>query len=514
MPSSRILKTASFKLAAAYVVLFGVSVAVLGAIIYFTATAALDRQERTRLQSEAQALRAEYRRDGLEEMMEEIRARARSRTAGGLDYTVLDGAGARLFGNIPGFGLHPGWTRVKGPPDGHEPSGGREPLLVYSMRLTPNLWLEVGDDVGKELMAGRAIMAASGWVLLVVVTLAIAGGVLLSASFLARIDVITRTAEAIIEGDIERRVPMRGVDDDLDRLAGTLNRMLDRISSLLSALHQVSRHIAHDLRTPLGRLRQGLDEARRIAVTPADYERAIEGAIGETDQILHTFAALLRIAQIESGTRRLGFRRVDLSALATQIGQSYVPVAEDAGKQLDINIAPDVAVEGDRELIVQLLVNLVENSLRHTQDGARVEISVGKRNGVPLLSVSDDGPGIPADERKRVQGRYYRMERSRSGEGFGLGLSLVAAVADLHRAELNFEDRTPGLSVNLLFALRGNNPRAEPAQQADNGKQSAWRFARYLAGAIAETFRSRFGIIASFVGMNHRAPPADDRRRV
>ena len=514
MHSSRILKTASFKLAAAYVVLFGVSVAVLGAIIYFTATAALDRQERTRLQSEAQALRAEYRRDGLQEMMEEIRARARSRTAGGLDYTVLNGSGARLFGNIPRFGLHSGWTRVKGPPDGDEPSGRGEPLLVYSMQLTPNLWLEVGDDVGRELMAGRAIMAASGWVLLVVVTLAIVGGVLLSASFLARIDVITRTAEAIIEGDIERRVPMRGVDDDLDRLAGTLNRMLDRISSLLSALHQVSRHIAHDLRTPLGRLRQGLDEARRIAVTPAEYERAIEGAIGETDQILHTFAALLRIAQIEAGTRRVGFRRVDLSALATQIGQSYVPVAEDAGKQLDIRVAPDVAVEGDRELIAQLLVNLVENSLRHTQDGAGVEIIVGKRNGIPLLSVSDNGPGIPADERKRVQGRFYRMERSRSGEGFGLGLSLVAAVADLHRAELSFEDRTPGLSVNLLFGMPGNNPRAEPALQTGGEKQGAWRAAGYRIGAIAKLFRSQLGVIASLFGMNHPAPPADDRRRI
>ena len=168
-------------------------------------------------------------------------------------------------------------------------------------------------------------MAASGWVLLVVVTLAIAGGVFLSASVLSRIDAITRTAEAIIEGDIGRRVPMRGVDDDIDRLAATLNRMLDQISSLLSALRQVSWHIAHDLRTPLGRLRQRLEEAQRTAVYPADYECAIGRAIGDTDQILQTFAALLRIAQIESGTRRAGFRRIDLSGLVTQMGRAMCP---------------------------------------------------------------------------------------------------------------------------------------------------------------------------------------------
>jgi signal transduction histidine kinase len=510
--SSRVLKTASFKLAAVYVVLFGISVAVLGAIIYFTATAALDHQERTRLQSEAEALLAEYRRDGFEELMEEIRARARSHVAGGFDYTVLNQSGARVFGDIPRFGLKAGWTHLKGPPDGDEPQGRRERLLVYSMRLSPNLWLEVGDDIDKEVMVGKAIMAASGWVLLVVVTLAIAGGLFLSVNFLARIDAITRTAEAIIEGDIERRVPMRGVDDDIDRLAGTLNRMLDQISSLLSALRQVSWHIAHDLRTPLGRLRQGLDEARRTAVYPTDYEHAVDRAIGETDQILQTFAALLRIAQIESGTRRAGFRRLDLSALVTQIGQSYVPVAEDADKELDLDVAPDISVAGDRELIAQLLVNLIENSLRHTQDGAHVEVVLKKCNGVPLLSVSDDGPGIPEEERKRVLGRFYRLERSRAVEGFGLGLSLVAAVADLHRAELSLVERSPGLTVNLLFAVSRSNQPAELISRT--AMQSPAPAANLATRGSAEIFRSRLGAIWSFLGFSRVASSAADRRKV
>jgi signal transduction histidine kinase len=279
----------------------------------------------------------------------------------------------------------------------------------------------------------------------------------------------------------------------------------------LSALRQVSWQIAHDLRSPLGRLRQGLDEARRTAVQPADYELAIERAVGETDQILQTFAALLRIAQIESGTRRAGFRSVDLSMLVTQIGQSYVPVAEDAGKQLDIAVAPDIAVEGDRELIAQLLVNLVENSLRHTQDGARVEIRLVKRDGVPLLTVSDNGPGIPEKEREKVLGRFYRLEQSTAREGFGLGLSLVAAVADLHRAELEFVDHSPGLSVNLSFLVSG----AGQARQPD-GSAGVWNPQRIIAGESANgrTLGALLAAAASFLGLKRHASRAADRREV
>ncbi len=504
---ARLFKTASFKLAAAYVVMFGASVAVLAVVVYFTATAALDHQERTRIKVEAQALSAEYRRGGFSKMMEEIRARERAHLAGGLDYTVVARSGARIFGNIPRLHLQNGWTRLKGPPDGDEPPGQRERLLVYSIPLSHDLWLEVGDDVGAVKLAGKAIMATSGLVLLVVVTLAIAGGIVLSASFLARIDTITRTAEAIIEGDVERRIPMRGVADDIDRLAATLNRMLDRIGSLLGALRQVSRHIAHDLRTPLGRLRQGLDDARRNAASLADYERAVGSAVAETDQILETFAALLRIAEIESGTRRAGFRPIDLSALTLQIGQSYVAVAEDAGKQLGLSIAPDLMVDGDRELLSQLLVNLVENALRHTQDGASISIELTNL-GVPLLAVSDDGPGIPQDERKKVVGQFYRLERGRATAGSELGLSLVAAVADLHRAELTFSECSPGLAVCVHF---GAGARSQIGlERSGNNASASWQPASSARPPVsrskhvsAATLGRLAGLASSFI--LHRA---------
>lgn len=484
MRSSPIFRTASFKLAAAYAIMFSASVAVLAAMVYFMATAALEHQEHTRLQAEAQALRTEFAHGGLRRMLDEIRARTRAHLAGGLDYgVVVAQSGGRIVGNIPTVKLQTGWARVIGPPDGDEPAGEREDLLVYSTPLTRGLWLQVGDDVGREQVFGRAIMATFGWFLLVVVSLAIAGGIVISASVLARIDMITRTAEAIIEGDLERRVPMRGVADDIDRLAATLNRMLDRISLLMGALRQVSRHIAHDLRTPLGRLRQGLEDARERASVTSDYQRAIDKAVAETDGILATFAALLRIAQIESGTRRSGFRSVDLSALALQIGQSYAPVAEDIGKQLKLSVMPDVEVTGDRELLTQLLVNLVENAIRHTEGGELVQIEVlGGRH--PTLIVSDNGPGIPEDERKQIELRSYRSGgRNRTGEN-GLGLSLVAAVTDLHQAELNFSDCRPGLAVRVAFAEKWRSESFEAVSSGSTGgKRPMLR--RLVAGAIA-----------------------------
>jgi len=489
MRTSRIFRTASFKLAAAYAILFSASVAVLATVVYFSATAALDHQERMRLQAEAQALRGEFGHGGLPNMLGQIHTRTRAHLAGGFDYGVITDGGTRVYGNIPPIKLESGWKRVKGPPDGDEPPGQRERLLVYSMELKPGLWLQVGDDVGREKAFGRAIMAKFAWFLVVVATLAISGGVIISVSVLARIDAITRTAEAIIEGDLDRRVPLRGVADDIDRLAATLNRMLDRISLLLRALRQVSRHIAHDLRTPLGRLRHGLEDARATAVHASDYERAIEKAVAETDEILATFAALLRIAQIESGTRRAGFQAVNLSALALQISDSYAPVAENGGKQLKVSIMPEVRVTGDRELLTQLLVNLIENAIRHTQHGSQivVEILGGRR---PALIVSDNGPGMPEEERMRIESRSQHAEPGTRADGSGLGLTLVAAVTDLHHAELKFSDCKPGVAVCILFAQTRSSESAGENVSLKSGRSGVFsqlrgRFAGVLAPRLA-----------------------------
>jgi signal transduction histidine kinase len=323
--------------------------------------------------------------------------------------------------------------------------------------LPDGIRLAVGDDLARIDDVQETVLTAFGWVAALVAALGVGGGVLMSLGFLRRVDAITRTAEAIIAGDLSRRITLRGSGDDLDRLAVTLNRMLDRIGTLMESLRQVSNDIAHDLRTPLSRLSQGLNAARATAGSPAEYERAMDHAIAESEGILETFGALLRIAQIEAGSRRAGFRAIDFAEIVTTVVEALEPVAEDQQHLLRAELpAPGADLPqgiGDRELLVQMLVNLVENALRHTPAGCAVAASLMRMGGAVELSVADNGPGVPAAERSRILDRFYRRDASRTASGSGLGLSLVAAVAELHQAELILEDACPGLRVRIRFPV-------------------------------------------------------------
>jgi signal transduction histidine kinase len=214
----------------------------------------------------------------------------------------------------------------------------------------------------------------------------------------------------------------------------------------MEGLRQVSNDIAHDLRTPLGRLRQRLEEARDHATTTAEYAAAADASIAEADTLLETFSALLRIAQIEAGAQKSAFADVDLSEVARQVGEAYVPSAEDSQHRLDLSIAPGVVLQGDRQLLAQMLSNLVENALTHTPADSTVSLTLGSG---PRIVVADNGPGIPAEERERVFDRFYRLDRSRTTAGSGLGLALVKAIASLHGLSIKLEDRAPGLAVVL-----------------------------------------------------------------
>ena len=252
----------------------------------------------------------------------------------GLDYSLNDAHGRHLFGTLPSVPCIQGWTTLTGPPDGDEPPGELERLGVYITPLPHGLCLLVGDDLGEVENFGAVIVKTFGWVFFLSLTLAVGGGLFLSSKFLKRIEAITKTAEAIIEGDINRRIPRRGAPDDLDRLAATLNRMLDRTSSLMESLKHLSNDIAHDLRTPLGRLRRLLDSARSEAVSPAEYETVIEQGVAEVDAILKSFSAILRIAQIESGNRRSGFERISSVRLVGEVCETFAPSLEEDGRSL------------------------------------------------------------------------------------------------------------------------------------------------------------------------------------
>ena len=449
-PALRLFRTTSFRLAALYVGVFAVSALVLGAVVFLTARSALEQQMTARIGTEMTFLQDEFRGGGLDRLLAVVRSRGRGISA--LDYLVQDTAGAHLAGEMPTVpALRPGWLTID-VPDATEDGDRPERVRALVVQVPQGPLLAVGDDLGRIADVEEAIATALAWTVGLAVLLGVGGGVLLSRAFLNRVDAIARTAEAIIEGDLGRRVPVRGTGDDLDRLAGTLNRMLDRIGTLMDSLRQVSSDVAHDLRTPLSRLYQRLEDARLHARTMADYDSAVEAAVREAEGLLETFSALLRIAQVEGASPRAGFRDVDLSAIVDAVADAYRLDAEDAGHRLTASVSPAIVVRGDQELLTQAAANLVENALRHTPPGTTIGVTLsGDAANGASLTVEDDGPGVPADDLTRLTHRFYRGERSRTSPGNGLGLSLVAAVAELHGAPLHLENGRPGLRATLRF---------------------------------------------------------------
>jgi signal transduction histidine kinase len=323
------------------------------------------------------------------------------------------------------------------------------PVVAFGRRLENDVFLLVGENRYRAVKAREAILQAFGWGVLITVLLAAGGGATLGAGFLRRIEAINRTTRSIMDGDLSERVPTRGGEDEMDQLAINLNAMLDRIQGLMEGLKRVSDDIAHDLRTPLSRLRHRLEAAR--AKSGPDGERVFEQCILELDGILATFSALLRIAQIESGARRASFSDVSLGGILGTVSEAYTAVAEDQDQKLEVRVERDFSISGDRELLTQMVANLIENAIRHCPAGVRISASVGQDASAPVLSITDTGPGIPAAEREKVFQRFYRLETSRTTPGSGLGLALVKAVAILHGATVELSDNRPGLCVNIRF---------------------------------------------------------------
>jgi signal transduction histidine kinase len=297
-----------------------------------------------------------------------------------------------------------------------------------------------------------------------VVVLGLAGGFFVSRRVLSRIDAMTGTAQTIMAGDLAGRLPVAGIGDELDRLADNVNAMLDRIVALMRGLTEVSDNIAHDLKTPLTRLRNRCEEALRSAKGEAGYRAALESTIEESDKLIRTFDALLMIARAESGHARDNMSDFDAAEIARDVGELYEPLAEEKGLALKVHASSAAPVHGNRELVSQALANLVDNAIKYAgPDGelngkpAEILVKAGNDGERITLTVEDRGPGIPEADRGRVVERFVRLEKSRSEPGSGLGLSLASAVARLHGGELKLEDNHPGL--RSVIAL----PRAGPA---------------------------------------------------
>ena len=316
----RLLRVASFRFAAFYVAVFAGSALVLGIAVFFEARSALQQQMAARIETEVAFLETEFQSGGRAHLIDIVQKRGQGASA--LDYLVQDQAGAHLAGEVPATpGLAPGWTRIT-VPQASENGGRPERVRALVSNLGDGILLAVGGDLQQIDNLEKAIATAFLWTIGLAAMLGIIGGVLLSGAFLRRVDAISRTAEAIIGGDLTRRVPTRGTGDDLDRLAGTLNHMLDRIGVLMESLRQVSSDVAHDLRTPLTRLYQRLEGARGHAQSTADYEAAIDAATGEAQRLLDIFSGLLRIAQVEGSSSRPGVGDVDLTAVAETVADA------------------------------------------------------------------------------------------------------------------------------------------------------------------------------------------------
>jgi signal transduction histidine kinase len=259
-----------------------------------------------------------------------------------------------------------------------------------------------------------------------------------------------------MSGDLTHRLPLNGSGDELDRLSDNINQMIARIEQLMAGMKQVTSDIAHDLRTPLGRLRQKLELARDSECTGIECKAVFELTIAETDGILETFDALLRIGKIDAGAAVRRFAEVDLSEMTARLGESYRPVIEDNTQFLKTSIETGVRVTGDRELLMQMLVNLMENAIRHCNSGTLISLSLSQGDKAALLTIADNGCGVPAEELPKILRPFYRLEQSRSSVGSGLGLALVDAIARLHGVRLDLSDNGPGLKISLAFSNKPN----------------------------------------------------------
>lgn len=435
-------------------ILYGVAFAVLtagvGLAMYLATGQALAGQVDARLAGETSTILGPAGILPLPEIARRIAQREGRRSTRGLAYVVIDQAKRPLAGALNVAVASKGYSNVTFQDATEGPDTGRAlatalPGGAMLVIVADNEPIEAFDELLVRIFAvafGAAILAG------------VAGGAALSAAMRRRLDGINTAAVAIIGGDLTRRMPSKGSHSEFDRLSVTLNRMLDRIAELMASVRQVSSDIAHELRTPLGRLQQRLEAALVDEHEVGGLKRHIDGALIEARTLLDLFAALLRISEIEAGARRAAFVPLDLSELARDVTETFAPAVHDGGRRLVAELDQVPAMTGDRQLLTQLLVNLIENAARHTSLGTAIAVTVEGGDGTIVLRVADNGQGIGDADANGLMGRFVRLAPSGLTAGHGLGLALVSAIVRLHDGRLTLKNNAPGLSVEITFDKR------------------------------------------------------------
>jgi signal transduction histidine kinase len=452
----RLVRTHAFRLASLYFAVFAASVLAVLVFVYWMSADFVERQTQATLDAEIAGLAEQYNQNGLSGLVQIVAARSAGDRGDGMFYLVTNADGHPLAGNITGWPegkpVAPGpigftvTVTVRGQTEKHTAQGA---LLVIS----PGYRLLVARDISDAAMFRERVKVTLLWSGLVALVAGLIGGAVLSRNLLRRVEEINRTAERVMGGNLSDRVPLKGTSDEFDQLAGNLNNMLDQIERLMAGMREVSDNIAHDLRTPLSRLRARLELSLLGAPDAAAQSDSVRAAIDEADRLLATFNALLNIAEAESGARRSAAEPLDLAQTARDAAELYEPVAEEKGCALRLDVEPGIMIRGDRHLLSQAVANLLDNALKY--GGGEVTLSAHRHDGRAALEVADSGPSIPEAERESVFDRFVRLEPSRSTPGNGLGLSLVRAVARLHNGTIALGDNRPGLTVRLEFAALG-----------------------------------------------------------
>jgi signal transduction histidine kinase len=454
VPQTSLFRTTSFRLTALYLALFAASTLALGAFVYWSVRSEILYDFDDRIIEERDALQRVYTQEGRDRLAAILEARGAS--GGALAVGLFDRDGHAIGGDLdePASGLptKSGWTSFLEAEVAEGPEPAPEILRALVTPLSDGSTLVVADERRRADEALRGVLTAFAWAVGATIAFGVVGGLWLSAQFLRRIDAMQFAAKGIMAGDWSRRIPVVPIDDDLSSLARTFNRLFERIQKLLLANKHVSADIAHDLRKPLARMLRRLEAARHDkGASPAVME-AIEGAIGDIQGVLETFDALLRIGQIEAGARRAGFRPLALAEIAHDVVDAFRPAADDQGRELVARLDEPLPMSGDRELLTQMIANCLDNALTHTPAGVRIEVE-GKRTARGVtFSVADNGPGLPPGDFQRIFEPFYRGDASRSSPGAGLGLGLVAAIAELHGLACAASDNRPGLKITLETA--------------------------------------------------------------
>jgi len=443
------LRTTTFLLTLRYMVLFFVSVTILVGFINWSTIGYLEQEADDTIEAEATGLNNQFQRNGLEGLARVIGARVSIDPQGAGVYLLADANLKPIFGNLKQWpNLTPdedGWVTF----DHVDSKGETMPYRGHIFLPQENLRLLIGRQVRALDQLTRLFDRSLFWGMGITLVLALIGGLLMSQNVLNRVNTINVTSRKIMEGDLSQRVATTGTGDEFDELARNLNATMDQIESLMNSIQHISDNIAHDLRTPLTRLRNRLEELGRNA--EGTEARQIDACIEDADNLLSTFASLLSIARIESGTYEANLKIVDLGQSVRDACELYQALAEEKSITLKCDAPGANKIRGDRNLIFQALTNLLDNAIKYTPTGGLVSVSLAAEDAGHVLLVNDNGPGIPPDMREKVLQRFFRLDKSRSKPGAGLGLSLVQAIAQRHKARLTFSDNEPGLRVQLIF---------------------------------------------------------------